>query len=254
MSAKPDANKKWDRKTARGQDPASGLEDFSQPSGVAVADAAATPPPPTAPPATEEWTWKPVKAGTHRQHRFGPEEADDYPWRPMRTNGDRKSAGGFSRPLPEVFRRELYECAFCGGTGEKSEGSRCPVCHSKGLVKVKPPVVKCPFCHRRGEVPRNSGVTCPVCKGKGWVSIKEPIEVCRSCHGRGRKTGEGLYCGACKGTGVVQVKGARASTPQASRARAVPLEAASRPRRVSGQPSEGRKNSSEDGEENTCFL
>jgi len=195
--------------------------------------------PPAAPaPVTEEWTWKPVKAGRHRQHASSNEEAGDYPWQPMRTNGDRQSAGGFFRPLREVFRRQSYECAFCGGTGEKSEGSRCPVCHSKGSVKIKPPVVKCPCCHDCGEVPRNSGVTCPVCKGKGWVSIKEPIEVCRSCNGRGRKTGEGLYCSPCRGTGVVQVKGARASTPQASQARVMSLEVGSRPHRVSVQPNE----------------
>jgi len=159
-------------------------------------------------------------SATHDANKKCDWEAGDYPWRPMRTDG-----GG----LPEVFHRDLYECAFCGGVGEKSEGSRCPVCHSKGLLKIKPPVVKCPFCHDRGEVPRNSGVTCPVCKGKGWVSIKEPVELCRNCHGRGRKTGEGLYCSPCRGTGVIQVKRARPSASQASHSRVMSLAAGSPP-------------------------
>ena len=45
MGATLDADKKRDWKGAPGQNPAAELEDFSQPSGVAVTDAAAPPPP-----------------------------------------------------------------------------------------------------------------------------------------------------------------------------------------------------------------
>jgi len=106
----------------------------------------------------------------------------------------------------QVLRHEIYDCAFCKGTGERPAGSKCPVCKGKEKVHVRPPTVVCALCKGTGEDKPRSAVTCSACRGKGIVSVQEPIKICPTCGGRGRQIGSNLYCISCKGTGVVTVK------------------------------------------------
>lgn len=109
-----------------------------------------------------------------------------------------------------ILREEIYPCCFCKGTGLGWTGGKCPVCHGKETVKVKPPVVVCAFCKGKGTEQPMSQVTCPACRGKGVIRVKESIEKCGTCRGRGRPLGSNLYCLTCKGAGVVSIKGSTA--------------------------------------------
>ncbi|MFQ6066094.1 MAG: hypothetical protein ACE5K3_02300 [bacterium] len=129
------------------------------------------------------------------------EEGSQWAWEPMVHSG-----GTYSQRRGEILRQEIYDCAFCKGTGERPRGSKCPVCKGEGTAHVKPPAVVCAFCKGRGEEKPRSTLTCSACRGKGVVSVKEPIKICPTCSGRGRQIGSNLYCMSCKGTGVVTVK------------------------------------------------
>ena len=136
-----------------------------------------------------DWTWD-LK-----------EEGSQWAWESMVHSGRTRS-----QRRGQALRQEVYDCAFCKGTGERPRGSKCPVCKGKGRVHVKPPAVVCAFCKGRGEEKPRSTITCSACRGKGIVSVKEPIKICPTCGGRGRQIGSNLYCMSCKGTGVVTVK------------------------------------------------
>lgn len=125
-----------------------------------------------------------------------------------------------------ILREEIYPCSFCKGTGLGWTGGKCPVCHGKETVNVKPPVVICAFCKGKGTDQPMSQVTCPACRGKGVIRVKEPIEKCGSCRGRGRPLGSNLYCLTCKGAGVVSIKGstAKGGTPTVRRPSGSELE------------------------------
>lgn len=129
------------------------------------------------------------------------EQGSEWAWEPVA-----QSSRAYSRKRGQVLRQEIYDCAFCKGTGERPPGSKCPVCKGKGKVHVKPPAVTCAFCKGRGEEKPRSTLTCSACRGKGIVSVQEPIKICPTCNGRGRQIGSNLYCMSCKGTGVVTVK------------------------------------------------
>ncbi|MDA2929847.1 hypothetical protein MYX84_07870 [Acidobacteria bacterium AH-259-O06] len=106
----------------------------------------------------------------------------------------------------ELFREEVYDCAFCKGTGEKPRGAVCPTCKGKKRVHFTPPVVKCAACKGRGEEQPRTNITCAPCRGKGWIAVREPVEKCQSCRGRGKTSGSNLPCVTCKGAGVVTMK------------------------------------------------
>ncbi len=128
-------------------------------------------------------------------------EGSQWAWEPMAQSGRM-----YSRKRGQVLRQEIYDCAFCKGTGERPRGSKCPVCKGKGTAYVKPPAVTCAFCRGSGEEKLRSTITCSACRGKGIVSVQEPIKICPTCSGRGRQIGSSLYCMSCKGKGVVTVK------------------------------------------------
>ncbi len=100
----------------------------------------------------------------------------------------------------------VFDCAFCGGKGERPAGTLCSVCRGSGRVSIEPPVVVCAFCRGRGKVSRSSNVTCTSCKGYGVISVREPIEVCPLCRGKGKQKGANLACIRCKGSGVIEKK------------------------------------------------
>ncbi|MDA2936908.1 hypothetical protein MYX75_01470 [Acidobacteria bacterium AH-259-A15] len=106
----------------------------------------------------------------------------------------------------ELFRDELYDCAFCKGTGEKPRGAVCSACKGKKQIRLTPPVVKCAACKGRGEERPRTNITCTPCRGTGWIAVREPIEKCQACRGRGRTSGSNLPCVRCKGAGVVTIK------------------------------------------------
>ena len=123
-------------------------------------------------------------------------------WDHVATTSEGRTYGGVGK-VGEVLRQEIYDCAFCKGTGMRPKGSRCPVCKGQETVHVQPPAVVCAFCKGTGEEIRRSTITCSVCKGKGVVSVQEPVKRCPTCNGRGRQIGSSLYCMSCKGKGVV---------------------------------------------------
>jgi DnaJ-class molecular chaperone len=101
---------------------------------------------------------------------------------------------------------DWYDCAFCGGAGEKPRGSVCSVCKGKKRIQLNPPVVKCASCKGRGEEKRGGNITCTPCRGKGYVSVVEPAEVCPTCNGVGKTRGSNLACVQCKGIGAITRK------------------------------------------------
>ena len=133
------------------------------------------------------------------------EEHKGWAWEHVATSSGGRTYGRAGK-IGELLRQEIYDCAFCRGTGERPLGSKCPVCKGRGTIKVQPPAVVCSFCKGTGEEIRGSAITCSVCKGKGVVSVQEPIKICPNCRGRGRPIGSSLYCTTCKGKGVVTVK------------------------------------------------
>lgn len=152
--------------------------------------------------ANEYEGWRPAgKSGRGMHQRVGGLDYETIPWKPVKMPGQGK------RRVGELLRDENYQCAFCGGTGERPKGSKCPACRGEGEVHLNPPAVTCAFCNGTGENEPRSQVTCPVCKGKGIVSVVEPIKICSTCNGRGRTVGSPLYCITCRGKGVVTVKG-----------------------------------------------
>lgn len=141
-------------------------------------------------------------------------------WEHVATAKDGRTYGRVGK-VGQILRQQVYDCAFCKGTGTRSIGGsmsgKCPVCKGKGTVHIQPPAMICAFCKGRGEEIRGSGLTCSVCKGKGVVSVQEPIKICPTCNGRGRPIGSSLYCMTCKGKGVVTVKTAKEGEAQALR-------------------------------------
>ena len=119
-----------------------------------------------------------------------------------RVTGEGEPGSGFC----QLVWDHVFDCAFCGGRGERPPGTLCSVCRGSGRVSVEPPVVICAFCRGRGKVSRSSNVTCTSCKGYGVISVREPIEVCPLCRGRGRERGANLSCIRCKGSGVIEKK------------------------------------------------
>jgi len=111
------------------------------------------------------------------------------------------------KPAEVIKDIDKLDCAFCGESGEKPRGARCPVCGGSGKVLVQPPFIKCAYCKGRGEEKPRSNVTCTVCRGKGYVSVKEPFENCPKCGGKGADPHNKLPCMMCRGKGVVTVKG-----------------------------------------------
>jgi len=114
--------------------------------------------------------------------------------------------GGSGSGFCQLVWDHAFDCAFCGGRGERPPGTLCPVCRGSGRVGVEPPAVVCAFCRGRGKVSRSSNITCTSCKGYGVISVREPIGVCPACRGRGRERGANLACIRCKGSGVIEKK------------------------------------------------
>ena len=136
------------------------------------------------------------------------EKHEGWIWEHVATSSEGRTYGRAGK-IGEILRQEIYDCAFCRGTGVRPAGSKCPVCKGRETIKVQPPAVVCAFCKGTGEEIRGSAITCSVCKGKGVVSVQEPIKICPNCRGRGRPIGSSLYCMTCKGKGVVTVKVAK---------------------------------------------
>lgn len=69
--------------------------------------------------------------------------------------------------------------------------------------------IKCAFCKGKGKDPfeiLSPLSNCPVCHGRGVVRVRKPYEKCKSCDGTGVYTGSHLYCWTCHGKGVVPKK------------------------------------------------
>jgi DnaJ-class molecular chaperone len=114
--------------------------------------------------------------------------------------------GGRMMRKNEVIEGEVFECAFCGGSGFLTgvKGIKCPVCRGEGTVSINAPAVLCAFCNGRGKAYPRTNITCPACFGKGVMSVStKDIETCPTCKGRGRKAGSSLPCLTCRGKGVV---------------------------------------------------
>ena len=108
--------------------------------------------------------------------------------------------------MGEILKGEIFECAFCRGSGflAGAKGIKCPVCRGERIVSTKAPAVLCAFCNGSGKAYPRTNVTCPACFGKGVTSAgSEDIETCPSCKGRGRKGGSNLPCLTCRGKGVI---------------------------------------------------
>jgi DnaJ-class molecular chaperone len=106
----------------------------------------------------------------------------------------------------EILKGEIFECAFCRGSGflAGAKGIKCPVCRGEGAVSIEAPAVLCAFCNGRGKAYPRTNITCPACFGKGVMSAgSEDIETCPSCKGRGRKAGSNLPCLTCRGKGAI---------------------------------------------------
>jgi len=114
--------------------------------------------------------------------------------------------GGKMKRRCEILKGEIFECAFCRGSGflAGAKGIKCPVCRGEGAVSIEAPAVLCAFCNGRGKAYPRTNITCPACFGKGVMSGgSEDIETCPSCKGRGRKAGSNLSCLTCRGKGVI---------------------------------------------------
>lgn len=127
-------------------------------------------------------------------------------WKQIKRKGDQPQVSPGIDKF-KILQKEEYTCGFCKGSGVQSSRSfsdlKCPVCHGKGIVKVKPPAIKCPYCNGTGERSRGSNTTCPVCGGKGFVSVKLPLQLCPECGGTGTTRGSDLPCTKCGGKGVI---------------------------------------------------
>lgn len=110
----------------------------------------------------------------------------------------------------ELLKGEVFECAFCRGTGTipRTKGIKCPVCRGEDSVRVDPPAIICAYCDGRGEANRRTNITCIVCRGKGVVPVKEPFTECRQCLGTGIEANSKLPCLGCRGRGVKSEAGA----------------------------------------------
>jgi len=136
-------------------------------------------------------------------------EQEGWIWEPMKI--DRRgraysAAGERGGKIATILRQEVYQCAFCKGTGEKPRGAKCSVCTGKGQVSIQPPVIVCTYCKGTGEEHPRTNITCTVCKGKGFVSIIEPIGECPHCRGTGAEPTNKLPCLVCGGKGVITLK------------------------------------------------
>lgn len=138
------------------------------------------------------------------------EDADEgWVWHSLKMEKECKPDIPSDKPAKTVnlLRDEWYDCAFCGGAGEKPRGSVCSVCRGSKRIQLTPPVVKCASCKGRGEEKPRTNVTCTPCRGKGYVSVIEPVEVCPTCNGVGRTRGSNLACVQCRGIGAITGKG-----------------------------------------------
>jgi len=114
--------------------------------------------------------------------------------------------GGRMERRGEILKGEIFECAFCRGSGflAGAKGIKCPVCRGEGTVSIKAPTVLCAFCNGRGKAYTRTNITCIACLGKGIVSVSsEDIEKCPTCKGEGREKGSNLPCLTCRGKGVI---------------------------------------------------
>ena len=69
--------------------------------------------------------------------------------------------------------------------------------------------IKCAFCKGRGKDPfeiLSPLSNCPVCHGRGVVKVRKPYEKCKACDGTGVYARSHLYCWTCHGKGVVPEK------------------------------------------------
>jgi RecJ-like exonuclease len=103
----------------------------------------------------------------------------------------------------QLLMEKEYDCPFCRGRGDLTNGGVCPVCSGGKQVHVAPPAVKCAFCGGQGQMPPRSNMSCWVCKGKGLVAVHGPVQICPDCQGRGKRPCESLYCPRCRGVGAI---------------------------------------------------
>lgn len=159
-----------------------------------------------------DWEWESEDENYQDKNRDSKMPVDTQgvglAWEHVATAQDGRTYGRAGK-VGQILRQEVYDCAFCKGTGQRPRGSTCPVCKGQETVHVQPPAVMCAFCKGRGEEKARSTITCTVCKGKGIVSVQEPVKICPTCSGRGRPIGSSLYCLSCRGKGVVTVKTAK---------------------------------------------
>lgn len=134
----------------------------------------------------EGWIWEPIKID-RRGRAYSP-------------------VSGRGGKAATILRQEVYQCAFCRGTGEKPKGAKCSVCKGKEQVSVQPPAIVCAYCKGGGEERPRTNITCTVCRGKGFVSVIEPIEQCPHCRGTGAEPTNKLPCIVCHGRGVITLK------------------------------------------------
>lgn len=152
-----------------------------------------------------DWDWKPYAVrsrDTTREPRGAGSRVEGWDWQLVKVNrsGDLHQEGS---AMGLIKWENTHRCAFCGGTGQRPKGARCPVCGGKGTVSARPPLRPCAYCNGRGEEQPRASITCTVCRGKGVVSIQEPVAFCVHCRGRGAEPTSKRPCIVCKGTGVV---------------------------------------------------
>ena len=157
----------------------------------------------------EEFQWR-----SFRNFRSTPNQApngffkpgqDEVGWNTITYGNGTMSGRANGNGRGFLITEKTNPCGFCGGTGKKEKGAKCPICRGTGNVNVIPPAVSCAFCKGRG-LERKSGRICPVCRGKGVVSVHPPIAECGGCKGSGTEQGTGLTCLKCSGKGVVHVR------------------------------------------------
>jgi len=157
----------------------------------------------------EEFQWRSFSAtGRGRQpieNPFLKPGQEDVGWNVITYGNSATRFGRGNRTgQASLINEKTHSCGFCGGTGKKGKGAKCPVCRGSGQVTVSPPAVPCAYCRGKG-LERRTGRLCTVCCGKGIVSVHLPIAPCSSCQGSGAEQGTGLTCLKCRGKGVVHV-------------------------------------------------
>jgi len=159
----------------------------------------------------EEFQWQSFRAvGTNHNRTsngFLKPGQDEVGWNAISYgNGATRFGRGNGAGQASPINEKTHSCGYCGGTGKKEKGAKCPVCRGNGNVSIFPPALPCAFCRGKG-VERRTGRLCSVCRGKGIVSVQLPIASCSHCQGSGVEQGTGLNCLKCGGKGVVHVRG-----------------------------------------------